>query len=267
MPRHHGLFRFFVLALTVPFLLVPRLASAQFDAATVLGTVADATGGVVPGATVTLKNAETGITAMTVSDGEGRYQFLNVRIGVYSLRAELQGFSAAIADKSGDRQRPSACRPDDEGRRRRRNGRGHGRGAFARERIERSRTGHRPRADRQPAIERPRLRRPCAPQPRRSQVVDLGVARRARSMSTGSAARSTTSSSTASTTTPTARAIRASRIRSSRCRPMPSRSSRSRPTTSAPSTAAPAALSSTRRSAAARTSSAAPRGSSTATRR
>src|SRR6188472_194680 len=99
MPRHHGLFRFFVLALTVPFLLVPRLASAQFDAATVLGTVADATGGVVPGATVTLKNTETGITAVTISDSEGRYQFLNVRIGVYSLRAELQGFSAAIADK------------------------------------------------------------------------------------------------------------------------------------------------------------------------
>ena len=99
MPRHHGLFRYCVLALAVAFLLVPRLASAQFDAATVLGTVADATGGVVPGATVTLKNAETGITAVTISDGEGRYQFLNVRIGVYSLRAELQGFSAAIADK------------------------------------------------------------------------------------------------------------------------------------------------------------------------
>ena len=99
MLRHHGLFRYCVLALAVSFLLVPRLASAQFDAATVLGTVTDATGGVVPGATVTLKNTETGITAATVSDGEGRYQFLNVRIGVYSLRAELQGFSAAIADK------------------------------------------------------------------------------------------------------------------------------------------------------------------------
>src|SRR6187397_2020060 len=98
MLRHHGLFRYCVLALAVSFLLVPRLASAQFDAATVLGTVTDATGGVVPGATVTLKNTETGITAATVSDGVGRYQFLNVRIGVYSLRAEQQGFSAAIAD-------------------------------------------------------------------------------------------------------------------------------------------------------------------------
>jgi hypothetical protein len=94
-----GSFRCCGLVLAIACLLVPRLATAQFDAATVLGTVVDATGAVVPGATVTLKNADTGITAVTVSDGEGRYQFLNVRIGVYSLRAELQGFSAAIAEK------------------------------------------------------------------------------------------------------------------------------------------------------------------------
>ncbi len=36
--------------------------------------------------------------ATTVSDSEGNYQFLNVRIGTYSVRAELQGFSAAIAE-------------------------------------------------------------------------------------------------------------------------------------------------------------------------
>ena len=87
------------LALVLACLLVPRIALAQFDAATVLGTVVDATGAVVPGATVTLRNTETGITATTVTDGEGHYQFLNVRIGTYSVRAELQGFSAAVADR------------------------------------------------------------------------------------------------------------------------------------------------------------------------
>jgi hypothetical protein len=87
------------LALVLACLLVPRIALAQFDAATVLGTVIDATGAVVPGATVTLRNTDTGITATTVTDGEGHYQFLNVRIGTYSLRAELQGFSAAIAEQ------------------------------------------------------------------------------------------------------------------------------------------------------------------------
>ena len=79
-------------------LLAPRAAMAQFDAATVLGTVVDATGAVIPGATVTLKNAETGIIATAVTDSAGNFQFLNVRVGTYGLRAELQGFSAAVVE-------------------------------------------------------------------------------------------------------------------------------------------------------------------------
>ena len=87
-----------VWALALICLLVPRLVLAQFDTATVLGTVTDSTGARVPGATIILKNADTGITATTVSDSEGNYQFLNVRIGTYSVRSELQGFSAAIVE-------------------------------------------------------------------------------------------------------------------------------------------------------------------------
>jgi Carboxypeptidase regulatory-like domain/TonB dependent receptor-like, beta-barrel/TonB-dependent Receptor Plug Domain len=79
-------------------LLSAATASAQFDAATVLGAVRDASGAVVPGATVTLKNTGTGISATTTSDQDGNYQFLNVRVGDYTVRAELQGFSAAEAD-------------------------------------------------------------------------------------------------------------------------------------------------------------------------
>jgi len=76
-------------------LLLPAPASAQFDAATVLGTVRDSSGAIVPGATVTLTNTSTGITATAVSDEHGDYQFLNVRIGTYTVKAELQGFSVA----------------------------------------------------------------------------------------------------------------------------------------------------------------------------
>ena len=79
-------------------LFAPRAAMARTDAATVLGTVVDATGAVIPGATVTLKNAETGITATAVTDSAGNFQFLNVRVGTYGLRSELQGFSAAIVE-------------------------------------------------------------------------------------------------------------------------------------------------------------------------
>ncbi len=83
------------MALMVAILLIPTTARAQFDAATVLGSVRDSSGSVVPGATVTLKSVSTGITATGISDANGDYQFLNVRIGVYSVRAELQGFSVA----------------------------------------------------------------------------------------------------------------------------------------------------------------------------
>ena len=43
--------------------LLPATVFAQFDTATVLGTVKDSTGAVIPGVTVTLRNDATGIAA------------------------------------------------------------------------------------------------------------------------------------------------------------------------------------------------------------
>src|ERR1051325_5655881 len=77
---------------------VPRV-SAQFDTATVLGTIKDSTGAVVPGVTVTLKNIDTGIIATTQSDEGGDFQFVNVKIGNYRVSAEKQGFSIAVAER------------------------------------------------------------------------------------------------------------------------------------------------------------------------
>ena len=55
----------------------------------------------MPAASITLKNTETGITASTISDENGNYQFLNVRIGSYDVSAELQGFSTAVVKSVG----------------------------------------------------------------------------------------------------------------------------------------------------------------------
>jgi hypothetical protein len=73
-------------------------AYAQFDTATVVGTVRDNTGAVVPGATVTLANLDTGITVVRISDENGNVEFITVRVGRYRITAELQGFSVAFAD-------------------------------------------------------------------------------------------------------------------------------------------------------------------------
>jgi hypothetical protein len=77
-------------------LLLARPAFAQFDSATVLGTVSDASGAAVPGASVTLTNLATGIKSTVTSEGNGSYQFLNVRVGTYRLDAELQGFTTSV---------------------------------------------------------------------------------------------------------------------------------------------------------------------------
>ena len=52
---------------------------AQFDSGAVLGTVRDASGGVLPGVTVTLLNTETGISATRTTDERGAYEFVTVR--------------------------------------------------------------------------------------------------------------------------------------------------------------------------------------------
>ena len=71
---------------------------AQFDSATVLGTVHDATGAALPQATIRLKNAETGGNFTVQTDSNGDFLFPNVKIGTYRLSAELQGFSTAVAE-------------------------------------------------------------------------------------------------------------------------------------------------------------------------
>ena len=86
------------LACLLIFLFSSITGLAQFDTATVLGSVNDSTGAVVPKATVTLKNTETGITQTVQVDENGSFQFNNVKIGVYQITAEAQGFSKAVAD-------------------------------------------------------------------------------------------------------------------------------------------------------------------------
>src|SRR5262245_61367322 len=58
------------------------------------GVITDSTGGVLPGVTVTLKNADTGFNRSTVTDADGRYSFNAVPpTGKWSLSVELQGFA------------------------------------------------------------------------------------------------------------------------------------------------------------------------------
>src|SRR6266446_821140 len=81
----------------LPFLIgAVLLASslyAQFDTADVLGTVRDKSGSVLSRAVVTLINQDTGVAVKTISDSNGNYSFFNVKVGRYTITAELSGFS------------------------------------------------------------------------------------------------------------------------------------------------------------------------------
>ncbi len=78
------------LVLVGAFLMLPVTGFAQD--ATLNGTVTDSTGGVLPGVTITAINEETGNTFVAITDGTGEFR-VPVRIGVYRLTAELQGFA------------------------------------------------------------------------------------------------------------------------------------------------------------------------------
>jgi hypothetical protein len=70
-------------------------ASAQVDSGTVVGRVRNPAGDGAHGAKVFLKNEGTTITKSTYTRGDGTYIFTPVKIGVYSVSVELQGFVPA----------------------------------------------------------------------------------------------------------------------------------------------------------------------------
>jgi hypothetical protein len=85
--RAHVLF-----TLLLCFLLtLPGRVEAQ-TTATLVGRVLDASGGVLPGVTVSARQTETGLVRTVVSDGDGRYLLPALPPGPYEIRGELTSF-------------------------------------------------------------------------------------------------------------------------------------------------------------------------------
>lgn len=91
----HIVYRAVLSLLLVVAFAVPPVAAVQ-DTATVVGTVRDEQGGVLPGATVTARNTNTGFSRVAVSDAEGRYRLPALPPGPYELTAELSGFGTSV---------------------------------------------------------------------------------------------------------------------------------------------------------------------------
>src|SRR5687767_2827534 len=77
-------------------LTVSSSAFAQIDTGTIVGRVTDASGGVLPGVTVTATQQGTGIESSSVTNANGEYLFPGLRVGIYEVAAELQGFRRTV---------------------------------------------------------------------------------------------------------------------------------------------------------------------------
>ncbi|MBV9074971.1 MAG: carboxypeptidase regulatory-like domain-containing protein, partial [Acidobacteria bacterium] len=82
------------------FLLLAFAVTASYAQSTatgtIVGTVTDASGAVLPEAEVTITNKSTNSSSKTVSNNAGHYIFVNVDPGNYDMRVTKQGFQTAV---------------------------------------------------------------------------------------------------------------------------------------------------------------------------
>ena len=93
-------------ALLVAMIATPAGAQERFSGLT--GTVTDASGAVLPGASVAITNKQTGKVFTAVTGADGVYRVLDLEPGRYTVKFELSGF--ATTEFPG---REPAARQDD----------------------------------------------------------------------------------------------------------------------------------------------------------
>ncbi|HXE80925.1 MAG TPA: TonB-dependent receptor [Vicinamibacterales bacterium] len=81
-----------VLAALLVVLASTAARAAGQTTSTLTGRVVDGSGGALPGALVTARHVETSLSRTTTTDVQGRYTFAVLPVGVWEVRAELEGF-------------------------------------------------------------------------------------------------------------------------------------------------------------------------------
>ncbi len=92
--RHRNDFRF--AGVTAVLLALAQGAGAQSTQGTILGTVQDASGAVLPGATVRVTDTDANVTRTVTSDNAGNYQVLDLTEGHYTVEVSAPGFDTEL---------------------------------------------------------------------------------------------------------------------------------------------------------------------------
>src|SRR5258706_2554268 len=87
--------------LLTSFLLAPNPVAAQaVGLGSISGTVTDESGAALPGVMLKLTSPALQVPEVAIiSDSQGRYRFADLRVGVYRVEAELDGFRLTIREK------------------------------------------------------------------------------------------------------------------------------------------------------------------------
>jgi Carboxypeptidase regulatory-like domain/TonB dependent receptor len=93
--RNFGL-RTIQFAVVALLLAIPFAVSGQVTTATIVGTVTDPGGAVVPNAQVTARNTDTGLSRTVASNDEGSYRIEFLPVGKYNVEVTLTGFKKAL---------------------------------------------------------------------------------------------------------------------------------------------------------------------------
>jgi len=90
-----------LVALGLPLLLTlasGTLAQTQMTTGVIQGTILDEQGGVVPGANVEVRNPDTNFSKTLITDSDGRFVFLQLSPGRYSVTVSKQGFATVVQE-------------------------------------------------------------------------------------------------------------------------------------------------------------------------
>src|SRR6185503_3678682 len=84
------------ISILVSLFFVAALSLAQQTLGTISGTVKDASGAVLPGATIVTLNEDTGISRTVTTNGAGIYNAPALGLGNYKVTATLEGFQTQV---------------------------------------------------------------------------------------------------------------------------------------------------------------------------